>query len=232
MHRLLLVAVGCFALHTSVALGQDSPLLIPGDRSASAEVSKIVEAATAARLPADPIVSKVHLAIVRKTPSAKIVEAAKNVAARLEEARTALAPNPSDLDVVSGQDALGYGATKDALREIRKVSGGRSIAVPLSVLAQLLSTGVKLDRATAVVIAMVRNNVTDPQMVAFANTVNADVGAGANVRASLDARIQGLAAVLGAAGSGSNFAGDAVSIPASLQGGTKSNPTPVRPHRP
>src|SRR6185295_18980593 len=106
------------------------------------------------------------------------------------------------------------------------------MALALGVLTQLLSSGVELGRATAVVAAMLKNAVTEPQIVAFGNNVNEDVGAGLPPEASLDARIQRLAAVLGAT-AGSIFSGDAVSVPASLQGGVKSTPsTPVRPRRP
>jgi hypothetical protein len=201
-------------------------------------VSRIIEATAAAGLPTNPILNKVQYATnVGRLRGKRVVAAASAVASRLEDARVALAPNPTDLDITAGADALMFGATKESLQTVRRVcvSRRRSVVGPLGVLAQLLAIKVGVDSATKAVTDLIERGATDGQLVALGNDVNADVASGSQPVVSMGTRVQGLAAVLSPPGAGFGFGGDKVTAPAAAGGGsltgTRDNPPPP-PKRP
>ena len=193
----------------SVARAQSTEPLVPGNRDASAQLARIVDATRDAGLPVDPILAQVNYGVrmVHAEP-ARIVASARAIAARLKIARDALAP-ASPNDIIAGADALRSGATDDALRAVRGASGGRPVATPLGVLAQLIETKVPVDRATEIVTNLMRRGVTADQLVALGNNVNDDVRGvsddskrGAAALAALDARARFLSGVLAPAARG------------------------------
>src|SRR6186997_3077312 len=109
------------------AFAQESAFMIPNDREASAQVAGILASARDAGLPTRPIVVKVNYGVnARRSKPNEIVRAASIVKTRLETARAALAPNPSEQEITEGANALGEkGGTADMLRAVRKAGGSR-----------------------------------------------------------------------------------------------------------
>lgn len=233
MYRRLVVA-GLIVGSSRMLAAQENANLIPSDREASAQVAKIVANAEASGLPTAPIVGKVQYGVVFRSKPDRIVAAANAVAARLEVAREALAPNPSAAEIAAGADALAEKATPEALRAVRRASGRRAVDAPLGVLAQLLAdpNKVPLSRATAIVTELLRKNATPVQLTALGNNVASDVGGGMSALASLDVRAQGLIAVLAAPG-GATAADFTVAAPGTpaVSGPIRANP-PTPPKRP
>lgn len=188
----LVAAASIAGAQQLAAAGSPEPL----DSASAAQVTRIVSDAESKGLPIERIVAKVKLGLLIHTPTPRIVTAARAVAERLEVARTALAPSPSAADIEAGEDALSVGIHPDALRTLRAVDRNKSIAVPLGVLEQLVASGVSTKRATDMVTQLIRRGVTNVQLVALGNDVDSDVGRGARADASLDARMNGLTAVL------------------------------------
>jgi hypothetical protein len=86
------------------------------------------------------------------------------------------------------------------------------VAVPLGVLAQLVTSGVPTKRATDMVTQLIRHGATGDQLVALGRDVSSDVERGATGGESLDARVRGLTAVLApGTGFGANAAASAPS---------------------
>jgi hypothetical protein len=203
-----------------VAVAQDSLSLANIDRETAALLTRIVDSARARGLPTEPIVAKISLGTLRHIPSERIIVAAQSLAARLEDARVALAPKPTATDIAAGGDALSVaGVTRAALQAVRSTSPNRPVAVPISVLAQLVASGVPTKRATEIVTELIKRGASNAQLVALGNDVNSDVGHGARAIASLDVRLQGLTAVLAPIGS-SAVAAD---------GPTVASPIPKKP---
>jgi hypothetical protein len=179
------------------AAAQDTSTLLSGDREASAELSRIVETTRRGGLPVDPILAKVRYAVlVAHAPPPRIVAAARAVAARLDEARSALAPHPTPPDIAAGEDALSSGVSRAALQDIRKANPNRPVAVPLGVLAQLVANGVPEKRAAKIVTDLIRRGATAEQLVALGNEINADVALGTVAANALELRTSRLNAVL------------------------------------
>lgn len=195
-------AVLPFALLISLAgAGRAQTVALP-DNNATSQLTRIVEGARDNGLPVDPIIERVQYGInVAHADPARIVASARAVAARLEVARFALAP-ANDNEIIAGANALGSGADTASLRVIRKASGkSPAAAVPLSVLTQLLSSKVPLEKATEIVKSFVQRGATDRQLASFANDVTSDVTSGAAALAALDTRARFLSGVLAPAGS-------------------------------
>ena len=194
------------------AASQDVPLL-GSDREASAELAKIVAAAQESGLPVDPILAKARYGVTVHAPASRIVAAARAVAKRLEDARSALAPQPTANDIAAGENALGSEISRKSLQEIRKVSPHKPVAVPLGVLAQLVANKVPEKKAVKYVTELIKHGATDQQVADLGNDVNAEVKLGSSAVDALEMRMNRLNAVLGAPGAN----GDAASVPTSLQ---------------
>jgi hypothetical protein len=180
-----------------VASAQDSLALASIDRETAARLKGIVDSARARGLPTMPIVAKISQGVLLHAATDRIVVAAQNVATRLEDARSALAPKPTEADITAGGDALSVaGVTKAALQAVRSTSPNRPVAVPIAVLAQLVASGVPAPRATEIVTQLLKRGASNTQLVALGNDVNSDVGHGARANSSLDVRLRGLTAVL------------------------------------
>jgi hypothetical protein len=220
MRSLILGSVLVTAM-VGVASAQDTTAIIAGDRAASAELSKIIEGARTKGLPVEPILSKIAYAVnIAHAPGPRIVAAARATAARLEEARDALAPNPTSNDIDAGGKALSANVSKKSLQDVRKASGNRPVAVPLGVLTQLVTNKVDEAKATKYVTDLIRRGATTEQLVALGNDVNSDVVLGTKANNSMDLRATHLTAVLGVPGGTA-----AAAVDQGFQAGT-SSPTP------
>jgi len=162
-----------FAVHS--AAGQDSLRFSGPDAETSRQVSQIIESAAAAGLPASHIVAKAQFAVLVRAPGPKVVETARAVAARLEVARKSIDPHTQANDIVNAEEALSYNVPADILRRISAASPKAPIAVPLSVLTQLVATRVPVNRAGQIVLEMVRRGATPTQLQALGNGVDSDV---------------------------------------------------------
>ena len=198
-----------------IAAAQDVASMV-ADKDAGAELAKIVTSAEQKGLPIDPIIARVRYAVMMRAPAPRIVAAAHGVAARLEDARNALAPQPTAKDIIAGEDALGSGVSKKSLQEIRKISANKPVAVPLGVLAQLVASEVPEKTATKYVTDLIKHGATAEQLATLGNDVNADVKLGSAATNALELRMNRLNAVLGAPGANADAA---ASVPTSLQSG-------------
>jgi hypothetical protein len=215
--RAALTVLICIAAVARGAAGQDASALVPGDREASAELAKIIEATTMSGLPVDPILAKIRYAVLVAHASApRIVAAARAIAARLEEARNALAPRADSMDIAAGAEALYCGVSRKALQNVRKASLNRPVAVPLGVLAQLVVSGVPETRASKYVTDLIKHGATTDQLLALGNDVNSDVAMGTRASNALELRMSRLNAVLGIPTAG----GTAATSPADITAGS------------
>jgi hypothetical protein len=85
---------------------------------------------------------------------------------------------------------------RETLRAIRSIQPDRPVAVPLGVLTELVARRVPVDRATTLVVALLRRGATPPQLVALGEHVQRDIAAGMEPSAALDIRTRGVASAL------------------------------------
>ena len=231
MMRRAVAVAGLLCAGVRVAAAQDANVFVPSDREANAQIAAIVASMDAKGLPTDPIVGKVRYGVrVMRSSPPRLVQAAQTLATNLEIARTALAPNPTSLEITAGADALGATATTESLRAVRKAGGRRSVETALGLLTQLLSSKVPLDSATKIVTELVRRGATPQQLVAFVQYYQEDMSTGMTAVAAMDVRARLLVAVLAAPnGAAAAAAADAFTQSA-VGGGVRSDPP--KPRRP
>jgi len=226
MHKVILGALLVTAM-ARVASAQDTTALIASDRAANAELSKIIDGARANGLPVEPILAKVNYGVLMKAPAARIIAAVRGTAARLEEARAALAPNPTNADIAAGENALSSNVSVKSLKEIRGIAKNRPMAVPLGLLSQLVVSGVEEPKATKIVASLIRNGASVQQLAEVGNDFSSLVLGGLKPDNAIDLRANRLYAVLGVPTGSASAAGDQHS----LQAGP-SSPTPPGKKKP
>ena len=144
---------------------QDSRLANRLDPATLGAVSAIIDSARADGLPAEPLVQKALEGASKHAPGEVIVRAVRTLALNLHTVRTALGDRSSDQELLAGAAALRAGATPDALRELRRLDESRSLAVPLSVLADLVSQGVEVTTASRTVLDLARTHASDEDFI-------------------------------------------------------------------
>ncbi len=204
------------------AIGQ-TPVLA-GDREASAALAQIVETTRARGLPVEPILAQTHRAINMHAQPGRIVAIARDMAARLEIAREALAPHPIANDIMQGEAALAYKVPPDVLTAVRKASPpDSSVAVPLGALAQLVASGVSVQRASEIVTSFIRRGASGQQLASLSNDVNSNLQLGGRLDDALSVSMRALSAVLAPAAPGQQ---------ATDVGTALAAPAPFKPKRP
>jgi hypothetical protein len=197
-------------------------------------VIQVIEGARARALPTDPLVDRALEGAMKRAPGTRIHAAVAALAQRLEVARNALAPAPTEADIAAGAGALAVGVPRETLRSIRSVQPDRPVAVPLGVLTELVTRKVPVDQAATLVVQLLRRGATSTQLVALGEDVQRDIAAGIEPGAAFDLRTRGIASTLpgGVAGEGA-YATDAPAAPApevlSSSGGTRGKTQTGRP---
>jgi hypothetical protein len=195
------------------AKAQAALSFVDADRETIAQLTRIVESVRAANLPTEPVVAKASLAARFHAPPARMIAAVQAVATHLGDARDALGSDAPMADIMAGADALGTtGVTKEMLQRIHAAQPGRSIAVPIGVLAQLVTSGVRPKEAADIVSRLVRGRASNAQLVSLGNDVSQDVMAGAGAVSALQIRLETLKPLLAYGASSAGQAGDLMTL--------------------
>jgi hypothetical protein len=207
-----LIIAGCIALFVagSSAQAQDPRLARKLDPQILAEVQALIDSARAAGIPTEPLADKAFEAVLKGAKGPAIVDALRRRAVQLGAARTALFP-ASEAEIVAGAGAIGWGVPQGTLTQLRRVRPGSDLTVPVSVLADLVSRGVQLDTASAVVIALASTNMRDTDMIKFRQTVERDIALGSLPAAALTTRAEAAGADM--LSGGNNAPGRAPTVP-------------------
>jgi hypothetical protein len=162
-------------LITQVAV-QDPRLerLDPDTRSA---VAAVVDLAHGIGLPVEPIIQRALEGATKGAPGARIVAAVRKLAADLGTARTALGTTSSEAELQAAVAALRAGATPQVIAHLRDVRRP-PLTMALSVLADLVASGVPADSAAAAVLALAPK-ARDADLVEFRRAVERDIALGA-----------------------------------------------------
>lgn len=194
--RLILGALLAAALPVAAARAQRAPapaavvarVQTTLDAATRDSVEAIAAEARGRGLPAEPLYTKALEGAEKGADGARIQAVVRAMFDRLETARAALAPSVSDAELVAGADALAVHVPAATLRQMRALSPGRSTAVPLGVLAQLVSRGVPVRKATDAVRALLARGGGSQQLLALERSVTDDIAIGMTPDAALDMR--------------------------------------------
>jgi len=140
-------------------------------------VVAVVDSARAAGLPTEPLVQRALEGATKGAPGTRIIAAVRRLTVDLGVARTALGPRSTAPELDAAAAALRAGATPQLLSELREARQP-PLTMALSVLADLVASGVPADSASAVVLALAPN-AGDADLVEFRRAVERDISLGA-----------------------------------------------------
>ncbi len=152
------------------------PRLDPHTR---ALVERVIDSARADGVPSEPLVDKALEGASKRASSEAIVRAVRGLAVDLATARQSLGAQSLAEELTAGASALRAGVDTDALRRLRHDRPGQPLVIALSVLTDLIASGVPADNATHSVLALTSKGAADEQLVAFRRDVERDIGIGA-----------------------------------------------------
>ncbi len=168
------------------AVVQDPRLerLDPNTRSA---VAAVVDSAHGAGLPVEPIIQRALEGAAKGASSARIVAAVRKLAVDLGTVRTALGTSVSEAELEAAVAALRAGATPVLLAHLREVRRP-PLTMALSVLADLVASGVPADSAAAAVLVLAPK-ARDADLLEFRRAVERDIALGAPPGTATSVRI-------------------------------------------
>ncbi len=172
-------------LVTQVAV-QD-PRLERLDPDTRAAVAAVVDSVHGVGLPVEPIIQRALEGVTKGASGARIVAAVRRLAVDLGTARTALGTNAAEAELEAAVAALRAGATPDVLANLRDVRRP-PLTIALSVLADLVASGVSADSAAAAVLALAPK-ARDADLVEFRRAVERDIALGAPPGAATSVRL-------------------------------------------
>jgi hypothetical protein len=171
---LLAVVLG---LTAAPLAGQDARLasrLAPGTRLA---VERLVDSARTAGGPTEPLIRKALEGASKGADSARIIAAVAALARHLGQAREALGPTAEEAELIAGAAALRAGAPAARLRALDSLRPRERLAVPLSVLADLLTSGIEPERAWTTVRDMASRGAPDAAFLTLRDRMAGSRGA-------------------------------------------------------
>jgi hypothetical protein len=178
--------VAALVLMVQAVQGGD-PRLARLDAETRTAVSAIVDSARATELPSEPLVQRALEGVTKGANGPRIVSAVRRLAGDLGTARTVLGSRAAASELEAGVAAMRAGASTQVLANLRSTRRG-SLTMALSVLADLVASGVPADSAAAAVLALAPN-ARDADLVDFRKAVERDIALGAPPAAAASVRI-------------------------------------------
>lgn len=166
----------CALLLASAAHAQADALAARLEPSTRAAVQALLDSATAARLPTEPLVTKALEGSAKGAPSDRILRAVRSLLTDLGRASRAFGGEATPAEIAAGATALRAGADPGALQQLR--GARRDLTVPLSILTDLVINGVPVDTAVTVIRGLSARGVADGDLAGLVRQLREDVAAG------------------------------------------------------
>ncbi len=160
------------ALAASPASAQDARIRDRLDPGTAGSVDSVVQAAARAGLPTEPLIQLALEGQSKGAPGPRIVAAVERLAGGMASARTALGGSATNGELAAGALWLRSGGSTDDLTRFRKAAGDRSLALALSVGADLLKLGWAGDQAGSALQSLLDARVSDRELMSFSNRVD------------------------------------------------------------
>jgi hypothetical protein len=174
-----LVALLACAVAAPSLLAQGPDPLAKLDTAGQLLVRSLVDSARAEGLPTEPVMSKAQEGVAKHATSPAIAHAVRTVFLSLREARHTLGPSASRDELTAAAAALQAGIPASALTDLRINSHGKSIMVPLVVLADLVTRGVPRDVASHTILQLWMGGAGDADLLGLPTAVEQDIVSGA-----------------------------------------------------
>ena len=168
------------------------------DVPARRAVREILESAPSRGIPVEPLLTKVREGVAKSSTPERIHDAVRLLSGRLETARVALTPVYSVAELTAGAGALQVGVTPASLKELRALSPGDPLTVPLGVLTEMIADGVPARMAATRIAALVKKRAPSEMLVQLGEQIRADVASGIAPKTALEQGSQRVLSLLAA----------------------------------
>jgi len=189
----MMVAALASASVTS-ANAQDPRVLPRLDAPSRAAIAAVVDSAKAQGIPVEPLYDKVNEGVVKGADGPHIVVAVRNLALDLATAHRALGALATADEIKAAASAMHAGVPAVELGKLKKQSGlRRSLTLPFTVLADIVSRGVPVSTAANAIRSLVGAGAKDKDINDFQRNVKVDIEQGAPPAAAAETRAKGAA---------------------------------------
>lgn len=154
------------------------------DQPSRHQIEVLFDSATRLGLPTELLYSKTLEGISKGVGGRRIVEYMRKYFAGLVEARNALGTSTTD-ELSAATGALLAGVERREIERLRKSRDGRSIAVPLVILSDLVKRGVPTGDASSAMLQLTQRGALDSDIQGLWLRVNQDIVSGVPPAAAL-----------------------------------------------
>ena len=157
-------------------------------------ISAMVDSARAQGIPVEPLMEKVYQGLAMGADGPRIIIAVRSLTQELGGAHRALGAVASADEIKAAASAMHAGVPAVELGKMKKQSGlRRSLTLPFTVLADIVSRGVPVQTAANAIRSLVGAGARDKDISDFQRNVSVDIEKGAPPAAAAETRAKGAA---------------------------------------
>jgi hypothetical protein len=158
-------------------------------------LSAIVDSARAQGIPVEPLMEKVYQGLAMGADGSRIVVAVRSLTFEMGNAHRVLGAVATTDELKAAASAVHAGVPAVELGKMKKQSGlRRSLTLPFTVLADIVSRGVPVAAATNAIKSLVGAGAKDKDISDFQRNVSVDIEKGAQPAAAAETRAKGAVA--------------------------------------
>jgi hypothetical protein len=155
-------------------------------------LSALVDSAKAQGIPVEPLMEKVYQGLAMGADGARIVTAVRSLTVEMANAQRELGTVATADELKAAASAVHAGVPPVELGKMKKQSGlRRSLTLPFTVLADIVSRGVPVQTAVNAIRSLVGAGARDRDISEFQRNVQVDVEKGAQPQAAAETRAKG-----------------------------------------
>jgi len=159
------------------------------DAPSRAAITALVDSARAQGLPVEPLMEKVYEGQGKGADGPRIVAAVRSLMLEMASAHRALGTVASVDEIKAAASAMHAGVPAVELGKMKKQSGlKRSLTLPFTVLADLVSRGVPVQAGVNAIKSLVGAGAKDADINNFQRNVSVDIEQGAPPAAAVETR--------------------------------------------
>ena len=152
----------------------------------------IVDSARAQGIPVEPLMEKVYQGLAMGADGSRIVVAVRSLTFEMGNAHRVLGAVATTDELKAAASAVHAGVPAVELGKMKKQSGlRRSLTLPFTVLADIVSRGVPVSAATNAIKSLVGAGAKDKDISDFQRNVSVDIEKGAQPAAAAETRAKG-----------------------------------------
>jgi hypothetical protein len=158
------------------------------DEPTKVAIRAILDSALAQGIPVEPLKEKMYEGLGKGADGPKIVAAVRNLALEMSIAHSALGAVATTDEINAAASAMHAGVPAVELGKLKKQSRLRSLTLPFTVLADIVSRGVPVGSAVNAVKSLVGAGAKDKEINDFQRNVKEDIQQGAPPAAAAETR--------------------------------------------